>query len=199
MVSRLISLVRASAGILLCITLLVGVAYPLVITAVAQIVFPHNAGGSLIEKDGKVIGSELLGQNFIKPHYFWGRPSATIPPYNAAASAASNLSPANTKLQAIINDRVALLKKSDPENILPIPVDLVTASASGLDPHISVNAALWQLPRVARHRRMKEEDVANLITAHTEKDFIGLIGQARVNVLRLNMALDEAAKKAAEK
>ncbi len=196
---RFVTTLRSAACIMACCLLLTGVVYPLVMTAVAQLVFPHRANGSLIYNQDKIVGSELLGQQFTSPRYFWGRPSATVPPYNAAASAASNLSPANTTLAARINDRVLLLKKSDPSNTRPIPVDLVMASASGLDPHISVNAALWQLPRVARHRKLPEDEVTNLITQHTDKAFIGLIGQPRVNVLKLNIALDALTNKPTEK
>lgn len=188
------AVLRSSSMLLVCITLITGVGYPVVVTALSQLVFYHKATGSLIEKDGKVIGSELLGQYFTKPQYFWGRPSATTPPYNAAASGASNLSPANTKLRAAINERIMYLKKSNPDNDQPVPVDLVTASASGIDPHISVAAAQWQAARIAKHRKMKTEDVLMLIYKHEEDSLLGVVGQPRVNVLRLNMSLDELQK-----
>ena len=184
------SMLRSAVGILLCMTILTGGIYPLVVTALSQVVFHHEANGSLILKDDKVVGSKLLGQQFTKAHYFWGRPSATTPPYNAAASAGSNLSPANSKLRASINERIIHLKKAHPDNDQPIPIDLLTASASGLDPHISVIAAQWQAARVAKHRRMKTEDVLMLIYKHSDDSLLGVVGQPRINVLRLNMALD---------
>ncbi|MFO0388895.1 MAG: potassium-transporting ATPase subunit KdpC [Alphaproteobacteria bacterium] len=194
--NAIFAVLRSSLMLLVCITLITGIVYPVVVTALSQLVFYHKATGSLIERDGKVIGSELLGQYFTKPQYFWGRPSATTPPYNAAASGASNLSPANTKLRAAINERIMYLKKSNPDNDQPVPVDLVTSSASGLDPHISIAAAQWQAMRVAKHRKMKTEDVLMLIYKHSEDSLFGVVGQPRVNVLHLNLRLDELSQAA---
>ncbi len=182
---------RAAVSLLVLMTVLLGMVYPLLVTGIAGMVFPHKAGGSLMEKNGKIIGSEWLGQSFTQPKYFWGRLSATTPPYNAAASSGSNFSPANPKLLDAANDRIRALKKYDPANKAPIPVDLVTASASGLDPDISVAAAEYQVARVAKTRDMKEEDVKALIKQYRRKRTLGFIGEARVNVLLLNLALDE--------
>jgi len=176
---------------LLVMTVLTGLVYPLAVTGIAQLLFPHQANGSLIVRDGKVIGSELIGQYFDDPKYFWGRPSATSPfPYNAAASGGSNLGPTNPALIDAVKARVAALRAADPGNDRPVPVDLVTASGSGLDPHISPAAALYQVNRVARVRGMEEKAVHTLIVQHTEERWVGLLGEKRVNVLRLNMALD---------
>lgn len=177
--------------LLALMTVLTGVAYPLIVTGVAQAVFPHQANGSLIERNGKVIGSELIGQSFTAPKYFWGRASATSPtPYNAAASSGSNLGPLNPALETAIKERIAALKAVDPGNAAPIPVDLVTASASGLDPHISPAAAAYQVERVARVRGMNVESLRTLVAAHTEGRTFGVLGEARVNVLALNLALE---------
>ncbi|MBN9164982.1 MAG: potassium-transporting ATPase subunit KdpC [Myxococcales bacterium] len=173
------------------LTLLTGVLYPLLVTAVAQLAFPERARGSLIALDDKVIGSRLVGQPFAEPKYFWGRPSATSPvPYNAGASAASNLGPTNDALTKAARDRVEALRAVDPENVAPVPIDLVTASGSGLDPHISPAAAAYQLRRVARARGLPEERVRELVAAHTEGRDLGVLGEPRVNVLLLNLALD---------
>ena len=173
-------------------TLLTGVVYPLIVTTVAQTLFPHEANGSLIEKDGKVVGSSLIGQTFDDPKYFWGRLSATTPgPYDASASNGSNLGPTNPKLIDAVKERIAHLKEVDPENRAPIPVDLVTASASGLDPHISVAATEYQVTRVAKARGLSEEQVRRLVAAHTEERTFGLLGEPRVNVFQLNLALDK--------
>jgi len=174
------------------LTILTGVIYPFAVTGIAQIVFPHQANGSLIEKDGVVIGSELIGQQFDDPSYFWGRPSATSPePYNAASSSGSNLGPTNPALISAVEARVKALHAADPANTLPIPVDLVTASASGLDPHISVASALYQVHRVATARGLDEADVVALVNRYTEERQFGFLGEPRVNVLLLNIALDE--------
>ncbi len=180
--------------VLALMSVLTGGIYPLFVTGIAQAIFPHEASGSLIEKDGKVAGSELIGQPFSDAKYFWGRPSATGPvPYNAGASSGSNLGPTNPALKEAVKARIDALKASDPANAAPIPVDLVTASGSGLDPHISPAAALWQAPRVARLRGLSEAEVTRLVDAHTEGRQLGLLGEPRVNVLALNLALDRRA------
>jgi K+-transporting ATPase ATPase C chain len=180
---------------LLVLTLLTGAAYPALVTGVGQLLFGSEANGSLIEKDGKVVGSALIGQPFSDPKYFWGRPSATAPmPYNAGASGGSNLGPTNAALRDAVEARIAALKGADPEQTAPIPVDLVTASASGLDPHISPAAALWQAPRIVRLRGLAMPRVLGLIAAHTEDRLFGFLGEPRVNVLTLNLALDEASQ-----
>jgi K+-transporting ATPase ATPase C chain len=174
-------------------TLLTGLAYPFAVTGLAQALFPHQANGSLLEHNGRVIGSELIGQPFEDPAYFWGRPSATaLFPYNAAASGGSNLGPVNPALEEAVQERIDALRDADPNNSAPIPVDLVTASASGLDPHISVAAALYQIPRVARERGASEPAVRALVEQHREDRQFGLLGEPRLNVLKLNLALDEA-------
>ncbi len=176
----------------LILTVLTGLVYPLTVTGLAQLLFPHQANGSLIVRDGKIIGSELIGQYFDEPRYFWGRPSATSPfPYNAASSAGSNLGPTNPALAQIVKARVAGLKAADPGNNAPIPVDLVTASGSGLDPHISPASAVYQLGRVARARGLEQDAVRQLIARHTEERQFGFLGEERVNVLFLNLALDK--------
>jgi len=176
---------------LLLFTVVTGIVYPLVVTGIAQAVFPSQANGSLIVKDGKVLGSTLIGQTFDQSKYFWGRPSATSPfGYNAAASAGSNLSPTNPALIAALQGRVDALHAADPGNTAPVPVDLVTGSSSGLDPHISPAAALYQVPRIARERKLSADAVRALVDQHTEGRFLGLLGEPRVNVLTLNLALD---------
>ena len=182
---------RPALMCLILFTVITGVVYPLVVTGIAQVLFPFQANGSLIVKDGKVLGSALIGQPFDDPKYFWGRPSATSPfGYNAAASSGSNLSPTNPDLVKAVQGRVEALRAADPGNTAPVPVDLVTASGSGLDPHISPAAALYQAPRVARERKFSLETVRTLVERHTEGRFWGLLGEPRVNVLALNLALD---------
>jgi potassium-transporting ATPase KdpC subunit len=182
---------RPALSMLLVLTLLTGVVYPLTVTGLAQLIFPQQANGSLIVRDGKVIGSELIGQYFEDPKYFWSRPSATSPfPYNAAASSGSNLGPTNPALIEAVKIRVATLRAADPDNDAPVPVDLVTASGSGLDPHITPASALYQAHRVARIRGLEEPQVKDLVGQNTEGRQFGLLGEPRVNVLKLNMALD---------
>jgi K+-transporting ATPase ATPase C chain len=177
----------------LLLTVLTGVVYPWTITGLAQILFPYQANGSLIVRRGKPVGSALIGQPFDASQYFWPRPSATSPfPYNAAASAGSNLGPTNEALLMAVQARIAALKAADPDNTQPTPVDLVTASGSGLDPHISPAAAEYQIPRVARARRLDETMVRRLVADHTEHRQWGILGEPRVNVLLLNLALDHS-------
>ena len=176
---------------LLIFTVLTGLVYPLVVTGIAQLVFPHQANGSLITRNGQTVGSNLIGQSFDDPKYFWGRLSATGPfPYNAAASSGSNLGPSNPALLEAVKARIAALQSADPSNTQPIPVDLVTASGSGLDPDISVAAALYQLPRVARLRGLTESALRTLVDKYTTARQFGFLGEPRVNVLELNLALD---------
>jgi potassium-transporting ATPase KdpC subunit len=183
--------VRAAIVSLALFTVVTGLAYPVVVTVIAQLVFPHQANGSLIMKDGKPAGSALIGQPFDDPKYFWGRPSATSPfGYNAGSSVASNLSPTNADLIKAVQGRVDALRAADPGNTVPVPVDLVTASGSGLDPHISPAAALYQVGRVARARKINETVVNDLAAKHIEGRLLGLLGEPRVNVLALNLALD---------
>jgi potassium-transporting ATPase KdpC subunit len=182
---------RAALVSLIVLTVITGIVYPLVVTGIAQAVFPHQASGSLIVKDGKIVGSALIGQPFDNPKYFWGRPSATSPfPYNAGSSSGSNLSPTNPDLVKAVQGRVDALRAADPGNTAPVPVDLVTASGSGLDPHISPAAALYQVSRVARERKLEPQALRQLVDQHTEGRFLGLLGELRVNVLELNLALD---------
>jgi K+-transporting ATPase ATPase C chain len=176
---------------LLLLSLLAGVIYPLAVTGIAQLAFPAQANGSLIHKDGKVTGSSLIGQPFDDPKYFWGRPSATAPfAYNSAASGGSNLGPTNPALAKAVEERIAALRAADPDNKGPVPVDLVTASGSGLDPHISPEAAEYQVKRVAKARGMEETTIRQLVARHTEARTFGLLGEPRVNVLELNLDLE---------
>lgn len=189
-------LVRPMVAVFIALSLITGLLYPGVITAISRAVFSHQAGGSLIEKDGKRIGSELIGQPFSDPKYFWGRLSATAPmPYNPAASAGSNLGPTNPALTDAARARIDALRAADPGNQAPVPVDLVTASGSGLDPHISPAAAEYQAARVARNRGMALEQVKQLIAASTEAPLLPVLGDPGVNVLKLNLALDGVAPK----
>ena len=182
----------------IALSVITGLAYPFVITGISKVIFPRQAGGSIIVKDGKVIGSEWIGQSFTAPKDFWGRPSATVDadskplPYNAANSGGSNLAPSNPDLHKAVTERIAALRAADPDATGPVPVDLVTASGSGLDPHISPASAAYQVRRVAKARGLGEAAVRDLVAAHTEAPQLSLLGEARVNVLKLNLALDQA-------
>lgn len=183
--------IRPAVVILALLTVLTGAIYPMVITGLGAAMFPGRASGSLIVKDGKAIGSSLIGQSFTDPKYFWGRPSATgTMPYNPLASAGTNQGPLNPALTDAVKARIESLRAADPGNSSAVPVDLVTASASGLDPHISVASANYQASRVARVRGLRTDQVTQLIVKHTEGRWFGLLGEPRVNVLALNLALD---------
>jgi K+-transporting ATPase ATPase C chain len=185
------ALFRPAIVLFLAMTLLTGIAYPLVVTGVAWTLFPTQAAGSLLTKSGAPAGSTLIGQAFSDPKHFWSRPSATAPqPYNGLASGASNLGPLNPALTDGIKSRIDALHTVDPNNKAPIPVDLVTASASGLDPDISLAAAYYQAPRIARERGLSRQAVETLIAAHAHDRWLGILGEPRVNVLELNLALD---------
>jgi potassium-transporting ATPase KdpC subunit len=182
---------RPALASFLLFTVLTGVVYPLAVTGIAQVVFPTQANGTVIVKDGKALGSRLIGQPFDDPRYFWSRLSATSPqPYNGASSSGSNYGPLNDALMDAVRGRVDALKAADPGNALPIPVDLVTASGSGLDPHISPAAARYQIGRVARVRGLSEAAVAALVARYTTGRQLGVLGEPVVNVLELNLALD---------
>jgi K+-transporting ATPase ATPase C chain len=185
------NMVRNAFLSLLLFTLFTGIIYPLAVTGIAQVFFPHEANGSIIMKDGKPVGSELIGQQFEDPKYFWGRLSATGPyPYNGAASSGSNLGPNNPNLVSAVEALIAALRKGDPGNATKIPVDLVTASGSGLDPHISLAAAEYQVRRVAKARGLDEAAVRTLVAQHTNGRWLGVLGEPVVHVLELNLALD---------
>lgn len=189
------SLLRPALTLFAVLSLITGLLYPLAVTGVAQTAFPHQANGSLIMKGGTAVGSELIGQSFTQPGHFWGRPSATAPmPYNASASGGSNLGPTNPALSEAVKARIAALRAADPGNTRPVPVDLVTASASGLDPHISPAAADYQAARVAKARGLPQAQVQALVQQHTESPWLGLLGEPRVNVLALNFALESLPK-----
>jgi K+-transporting ATPase ATPase C chain len=182
---------RSALTLFVLLTVLTGLVYPLIVTGVAQLLFPARAGGSILVRDGHAVGSVLIGQSFSDPEHFWGRPSATTPqPYNGTASSGSNLGPLNPAQLDAVKERLKALRAADPVNEAPVPVDLVTASGSGLDPQISVAAAYYQAARVARARGLSEARVRALIAAHTEGRLLGVLGELRVNVLELNVALD---------
>jgi K+-transporting ATPase ATPase C chain len=195
--------IRPAIMLIVLLTLITGLLYPLAITGIAGAIFPYQAQGSIVERDGKVIGSTLIGQEFTSERYFHGRPSATVAPdpadsaktvpapYNAANSGGSNLGPTNKALIERVQSDVDKLKQENPS--APIPIDLVTTTAGGLDPHISPAAALFQVPRIAKARNMPEDEIVRLVEEHTEGRFLGLLGEPRVNVLALNLALDRAA------
>ena len=185
------NLLRPALLLLLVMTAITGVLYPLAVTGVGQMLFAHAANGSVIEKDGKPLGSELIGQSFTDPKYFWTRPSATSPfPDNPSSSGASNLGPTNPALADAVKQRIEALRAADPGNDAPVPVDLVTASASGVDPDISPAAAKYQVARVARARGMSVDDVTRLVDAATQARQLAVLGEPRVNVLKLNLMLD---------
>lgn len=199
------STIRPALVIFAVLSALTGVAYPLIVTGIGQALFPDQAAGSLIQREGQVVGSvgsvglvglvgsSLVGQHFSDPKYVWGRPSATGPyPNNATASSGSNQGPLNPALTEAVTGRIQALRAADPSNLAPVPVDLVTASASGLDPHVSVAAAMYQVARVAKARSLSEPLVQQLVNGHAEGRLFGLFGEPRVNVLRLNLALDAA-------
>jgi K+-transporting ATPase ATPase C chain len=187
------NMLRPALTLFVALSALTGLLYPLAVTGVGQALFPKQAAGSLIERDGKLVGSELIGQNFSAPKYFWGRPSATGPmSNNAGGSSGSNQGPLNPALTDAVKARVEALRAADPGNNAPVPSDLVTASGSGLDPHITMAAARYQAPRVARERNLPLQQVQGLIDANTEARDLVVLGEPRVNVLKLNLALDKA-------
>ena len=185
------AIVRPALVLFVALTVLTGIAYPLAVTGIGQAVFAEQAAGSLIVRDGQPVGSALIGQQFSDPKYLWGRPSATSPtPYNASASGGSNLGPLNPALTDAVKARIEALRAADPGNTAAVPVDLVTASASGLDPHISVAGAQFQAARIARVRRLPVQTVQQLMAKHAEGRRFGLLGEPRINVLQFNLALD---------
>lgn len=184
-------LLRSMTLLFVMLTVLTGLVYPLLVTGIAQLVWPGKANGSPLMRQGRLVGSQLLGQPFSAPGYFWSRPSASTPqPYNGESSSGSNLGPTNPAQALAVQQRIAALRAADPDNRLPVPVDLVTASASGLDPHITPAAARYQLARVARVRGVAATEVAALVDRYTEGRTFGLLGEPRVNVVELNLALD---------
>lgn len=186
------SILRPAFVLFAALTLICGVLYPYAVAGIGQIAFAHQAGGSLVLRDGRPVGSMLIGQAFSSPDYFWGRPSATSPmPNNAGLSGGSNLGPLNPALIDTVKNRVAALKAADPANAAPIPVDLVTASASGLDPEISIAAGYYQATRVARARKLTVQEVRELIEQQAKPRYLGFLGEPRINVLALNLALDQ--------
>ena len=186
------TLIRPALSLFILMTVATGVLYPLAVTGVAKLAFAEQASGSLIVREGKTVGSALIGQHFSDPGHFWGRPSATGPmPYNGTGSSGSNQGPLNPALVDAVKERIEALKAADPDNKGPVPVDLVTASASGLDPHISVAGAQYQAARVARARGIEPAVVQSLIARHTEERLLGVFGEPRINVLALNLALDQ--------
>jgi len=183
-------LLRQTVLMFAVLTALTGVVYPVLVTVVAQVMFPQRANGSLIERDGHVVGSALIGQQFDNPRYFWSRPSATSPVYNAAASTGSNLGPTNPAQLQAVSDRTKALRAANPSQSGDVPIDLVTASGSGLDPHISLAAAEYQVERVAGARALGAEQVRELVKKHMQGRSLGVLGEPRVNVLALNLELD---------
>ena len=183
--------IRPALSVFVLLTAITGVAYPLLVTGIAQVAFPHRANGSIVTVDGKAVGSMLIGQSFSAPKYFWSRPSATGPmANNGVASGGSNLGANNPALIDAVKERIATLRAADPSNAQAVPVDLVTASGSGLDPEISLAAAIYQAPRVARERGLAAEAVQALIEHHAHRPWLGIVGEPRVNVLALNLELD---------
>lgn len=188
-------LLRPAISLFAVLSLITGLAYPALVTGLGQALFPEQAAGSLISSQGETVGSRLIGQNFTDPGHFWGRPSATAPqPYNGTGSSGANQGPLNPALLHAVQDRLQILHTADPDNTAPVPVELVTTSASGLDPHISPAAAQWQAGRVARARHLTSAQIESLIEHHTEGRQWGFLGEARVNVLELNLALDALAR-----
>ncbi|MGD0078700.1 MAG: potassium-transporting ATPase subunit KdpC [Sedimentisphaerales bacterium] len=192
----MIRILRQAVACIVVFTVITGVIYPLIVTGIAQLAFQSKANGSLITRDGKIIGSSLIGQSFGNPKYFWSRPSATSPvPYNAANSSGSNLGPLNPALLDGVKSRITQLKTADSGVKEPVPVDLVTASGSGLDPDISPAAAIYQVPRIAKARNVDESKIEGLVAKHIKSRQIGILGEPRVNVLELNLALDDLQNK----
>ena len=192
----MLKMLRQSVVVLVVLGVIVGVIYPSAVTGISQAFFSHKAEGSMIVQDGKIVGSELIGQPFSDPGYFWSRPSATVAiPYNGGASSGSNLGPTNPALLQAVEERIQALRAADPGNSEPVPVDLVTSSGSGLDPHISPAAAEYQLNRVARARGLAVDTVRALVAQHTEARQWGVFGEPRVNVVALNLALDAMSKR----
>jgi K+-transporting ATPase ATPase C chain len=188
----MLRIIFSAASLLIVFIIIAGIVYPLAVTGFAQLFFPFQANGSIIIKNNKPIGSILIGQNFDDPKYFWGRPSATLPyPYNASSSSGSNMGPSNPALLHAVRSRISNLKSTDTRNGKPIPVDIVTTSGSGLDPHISAAAAEYQIRRVAHARGIEESKVRSLVLTYTKKRQFGILGEPSVNVLLLNLALDE--------